>query len=105
MTWIVSSFVMYLAELGGGLLDPSSQETSPEKRLIGSFIIYEAESLETVRRMVEEDIYYTDGVVRTLTYVLATADTFLSTRNQWDKEKLVIVPWLSPTPLPTLHLD
>lgn len=24
---------------------------------------------------------------------------------QWDKERLVIVPWLSPTPLPALHFD
>ena len=64
---IDNSCVMHLAELGGGLLNPSSSETSVEKKLIGSFIIYEAKSLESVRKMVEEDIYYTAGVVSTLT--------------------------------------
>lgn len=57
---------MRLGELGGGLLDPSSSETAPEKRLIGSFMVYEAENLEAVRRIVEEDIYYTAGVVSDL---------------------------------------
>lgn len=54
---------MLYIELGGGLLDPASSETAPEKRLIGSVMVYEAESLEAVRKIVEEDIYYTAGVV------------------------------------------
>ncbi|KAJ3555706.1 hypothetical protein NM688_g2428 [Phlebia brevispora] len=67
--------------LGGALLDPSSTE----KKMIGSVVVYEAESLEACRKIVEEDIYYTAGV--------------------WDKEKLVILPWISAAPLPPMHLD
>jgi uncharacterized protein YciI len=34
--------------------------------MTGSLILYEAESIEEVRKVVESDIYYTSGVVRLL---------------------------------------
>ncbi|EKM53591.1 uncharacterized protein PHACADRAFT_260022 [Phanerochaete carnosa HHB-10118-sp] len=67
--------------IGGGLVDPTTYQ-SGEKKLIGSLMVFEAESLEAVRKVVEEDIYYKSNV--------------------WDKEKLVILPWLLSQPLPPL---
>ena len=34
-----------------------------DRKMIGSMIIYEAETLAEVQKMVESDIYYTSGVV------------------------------------------
>ena len=34
--------------------------------MTGSLILYEAESIEEVRKVVESDIYFTSGVVRLL---------------------------------------
>lgn len=67
--------------IGGGLVDPATYQ-SAEKKLIGSMMVYEAESLEAVRKLVEADIYYTSNV--------------------WDKEKLVILPWIPAHPLPPI---
>ncbi|KAH7888344.1 hypothetical protein F5I97DRAFT_1827818 [Phlebopus sp. FC_14] len=61
--------------VAGGLLTPDSiLPTTPptDKKLVGSCMIYEAESLEGARELVEQDEYYKNGV--------------------WDKEKLVILP-------------
>ena len=48
--------------IGGGLVDPATYQFA-EKKLIGSMMVYEAESLEAVRKLVEADIYYTSNVV------------------------------------------
>ncbi|KAH9949255.1 hypothetical protein B0H21DRAFT_145187 [Amylocystis lapponica] len=59
---------------GGAMLSPESVASpTAEKKLIGSVIVYAAESLEAVRAIVESDLYYTEKV--------------------WDKEKLVILPF------------
>ncbi|KAH9941457.1 hypothetical protein B0H21DRAFT_696942 [Amylocystis lapponica] len=68
---------------GGAMLSPESiASPTAEKKMVGSVIIYAAESLEACRKIVESDIYYTSGV--------------------WDKESLVLLPFmgasLSPKP-------
>jgi len=42
----------------------SVTDESGRKKMIGSLMFYEAESIEEVRKIVESDIYYTSGVVR-----------------------------------------
>ncbi|PCH35758.1 hypothetical protein WOLCODRAFT_156457 [Wolfiporia cocos MD-104 SS10] len=61
-------------KVGGAMLTPESL-TLPEKKMVGSVFICEAESIEAVRKVVEADVYYTSGV--------------------WDKEKMVILPFVS----------
>ncbi|PCH35759.1 hypothetical protein WOLCODRAFT_156458 [Wolfiporia cocos MD-104 SS10] len=63
-----------IIKVGGAMLTPESL-TSDEKKMVGSVLIYEASNIEAVRKIVEEDIYYTSGV--------------------WDKEKLVILPFVT----------
>lgn len=60
----------------GALATPESAN-SPTKRMVGSVLIVEAESIEEVKAKVEADIYYTSDV--------------------WDKERLVILPFF-PAP-------
>ena len=46
------------------MLTPESIETpSSEKKMVGSVLILEAENMGAVRKAIEEDIYYTSGVV------------------------------------------
>ena len=59
----MGSWYTVFAGLGGALISPETYQTS-EKKMIGSLGIYEAESLEAVKKVIEEDIYYTAGVVR-----------------------------------------
>ncbi|KAJ7255307.1 hypothetical protein C8J57DRAFT_1075849 [Mycena rebaudengoi] len=65
--------------VGGALVTPESL-TSANKEMTGSVIIYEAESLEAVTKIVQSDIYYTAGV--------------------WDPERMVISPFVAATPFP-----
>lgn len=48
--------------MGGALMDPASYQ-SASKRVIGSAAVFESESLETLRKWLDEDIYHTSGVV------------------------------------------
>lgn len=51
------------------MLSPESVETTTsEKKMVGSVLILEAESLAEAKKFVEEDIYYTAGVVRNLLF-------------------------------------
>ncbi|KAJ7793925.1 hypothetical protein B0H14DRAFT_3558637 [Mycena olivaceomarginata] len=68
-----------LVRMGGALLTPESL-TGGDRKVIGSAMIYEAETLEAVRSVIEADIYYTSGV--------------------WDPERLVILPFVAATPFP-----
>nr|VWO99809.1 Uncharacterized protein [Ganoderma boninense] len=61
-----------VVKLGGAMLTPESIVPGAEKKMVGSVFVCEAESLEAVRNLMENDVYYTNGV--------------------WDKEKLVILP-------------
>ena len=52
------------AEIGGAMLTPESIETpTSERKMVGSVMIVEAENLTAVKKTIEEDIYYTAGVV------------------------------------------
>ncbi|KAI0343501.1 hypothetical protein BDW22DRAFT_1355949 [Trametopsis cervina] len=64
---------------GGILIAPETLE-SETKKIIGSSMIFEAESVEAVRKIIEEDVYWA--------------------ANVWDKEKLAIYPYIPGTPLP-----
>jgi uncharacterized protein len=48
--------------MGGALVSPETLETE-QKRLIGSGMMFEAESADAVRKILEEDIYWTSNVV------------------------------------------
>jgi uncharacterized protein YciI len=58
----------FRAEFGGALLAPELTDESGRKKMTGSFMFYEAESMDEVRKMVESDIYYISGVVRLLLF-------------------------------------
>ncbi|KAJ3517643.1 hypothetical protein NLJ89_g373 [Agrocybe chaxingu] len=66
----------------GGMMTTPEAFTNPDapKKMVGSALICEAETIEQVRKMVEADIYYTSGV--------------------WDPEKIVILPFFAATAIP-----
>jgi len=68
-----------VVKVAAPMITPESFE-SEDQKTFGSIIIYEGETLETVRKMVESDIYYTSGV--------------------WDRDQLVLAPILPVTSLP-----
>lgn len=50
--------------VGGAALTLDSANAAPaDRKISGSFMIFEAESLVAARKLVESDIYYTAGVV------------------------------------------
>ncbi|KAF8875800.1 hypothetical protein CPB84DRAFT_1689464 [Gymnopilus junonius] len=65
----------------GGMLTTPDAITNPDapKKMVGSAFILEAETIDQVKNMIENDIYYTSGV--------------------WDPEKVVILPFFSAFPL------
>ncbi|KAG1727598.1 hypothetical protein EDB19DRAFT_1942805 [Suillus lakei] len=72
-----------ILRLGGGCMTPESIHAAAEdKKFVGSCLIFEGESIDVVRKLVEEDIYYKSDV--------------------WDKEKLVILPIALATGLPPI---
>lgn len=80
----------------------SANAAPADRKFFGSCLIIEAESLETVRELIESDIYYTTNVVRTL-----PSDALIyfdSWRDKWDKEKLQILPIALAHPLPPVSL-
>ncbi|KAG2153631.1 uncharacterized protein EDB93DRAFT_1133837 [Suillus bovinus] len=67
--------------VGGAFMTPESVDAAAaDRKFRGSCMIYEGESVEAVRKLVEEDLYYKTDV--------------------WDKEKLVILPIALVTALP-----
>lgn len=65
----------YVTKISGPYLTPESIATpDAPKKLIGSMLLVRAKSLEEVRANVESDVYWTNNV--------------------WDKEKLVIAPFM-----------
>ena len=53
-------------EVAGAMLTPESIESpNADKKMIGSVFICEADSLADVRKLIETDVYYTNGVVST----------------------------------------
>ncbi|THV06720.1 hypothetical protein K435DRAFT_960325 [Dendrothele bispora CBS 962.96] len=65
--------------IAGALSTPETYNT-PNKKMVGSMFIVEADDIEEVKKKIEADIYYTSGV--------------------WDQEKLVILPMIPATPIP-----
>ncbi|KIO19144.1 hypothetical protein M407DRAFT_246264 [Tulasnella calospora MUT 4182] len=61
-------------KVGGAVLTPESITGEGPRTMVGSMLLFEAESIEAVRKRVESDIYYTSGV--------------------WDPNKLVILPYV-----------
>lgn len=73
------------------MLTPESiASPTAEKKMIGSVFVCEADSLQTVRDLMESDVYYTSGVVSHC--ALSSQLPRSSSCSQWDKEKLVVVP-------------
>ncbi|KAI0628390.1 hypothetical protein C8Q77DRAFT_1162133 [Trametes polyzona] len=68
-----------LIRLGGGLLPPETKATDADahQKIVGSWIIVQADSIDAVSSVVKKDIYYTSGEV-------------------WDHEKIQITPVLMP---------
>ncbi|KDQ09787.1 hypothetical protein BOTBODRAFT_116673 [Botryobasidium botryosum FD-172 SS1] len=60
-------------KIGGAILTPESILPDAQKKMIGSAFIVAAEDIESLRKRIESDVYYTARV--------------------WDPEKLVILPF------------
>jgi uncharacterized protein len=60
--------IIFRAEFGGALLAPELTDENGRKKMTGSLMFYEAESIEEVRKLVGSDIYHTSGVVRPLLF-------------------------------------
>ena len=65
---------MLLSEVVGGLLTPESI-TGGERKFTGCTAIAESTDIESMRKLVEADIYYTSNV--------------------WDRETILITPFLA----------
>lgn len=62
---------------GGPLLTADSADSAPaDRKFYGSCLVLEAENLEAARKLIENDIYYTSGVVSVL--CLVQTRTFLT---------------------------
>lgn len=73
----VNSHFFY-PEFGGALLAPELTDESGRKKMIGSLMFYEAESIEEVRKIVDSDTYYTSGVVRLSLFFPAHSPTIVT---------------------------
>ncbi|ESK91023.1 hypothetical protein Moror_16328 [Moniliophthora roreri MCA 2997] len=62
------------------LTEESLHAAQEDRKMIGSTLIWEAESVEEVRKKIESDPYYQNDV--------------------WDKEKIVITPLMAATSIP-----
>ncbi len=80
-------------EAGAAMLTPESV-TGGERKLIGSVMAMSAEKIEDVRAIIEEDIYYTSGVVRRPNPLLL-AHFSNHDPMKWDPEVMVIAPLLA----------
>ena len=90
---VLRVLLISLLELGGAMLTPESVQLGQEKKMVGSVLIFEAETLDAVKTLVEKDIYYTSGVVCLfLSHYLSWAEIIVV---QWDPEKLVIAPFVA----------
>lgn len=51
-------------EVAGGLVVPEAEDAvSGSRKFFGSALLFEAESLEAVRNLIEQDVYWTENVV------------------------------------------
>lgn len=63
-------------------------------------MVFEDESIDAVRKRIEGDIYWANNVVRGTLVYSRRNDEGLTLGRQWDKEKLVILPYIAAIPLP-----
>ena len=56
------------------MVSPDSLVPGNDKKMVGSMMIMEAESLEDVKRLIESDIYYTAGVVSFSSFLTTFVD-------------------------------
>lgn len=69
-----------ILKVAGGLIIPEVEyAVSDSRKFFGSALLFEAESLEAVRKVIEQDVYWTENV--------------------WDKDKLTIHPIIMATAL------
>ena len=87
---------IFCLEFGGALLAPELTDESGRKKMAGSLLFYEAESIEDVRKIVEADIYYTSGVVRPT--LSSSQPNQCYSLTQWNRENVVIAPFV-----PAMH--
>lgn len=81
------------------LSSDQSEATDGKKKAEASMLIVKADTIDEARRLIEKDVYYTSGVVRSLQYALLVhADRVGPIK--WDTEKLIILPFVPATPLP-----
>ncbi|KAF8070347.1 hypothetical protein FPV67DRAFT_1487042 [Lyophyllum atratum] len=67
--------------LGGMVVSPEQTGSGAgQKKAEASLLIIKAETIDEARSLIEGDVYYTSGV--------------------WDKEKIVILPFIPATPFP-----
>ncbi|KAJ6602188.1 hypothetical protein B0H10DRAFT_670292 [Mycena sp. CBHHK59/15] len=74
--WMEEKFLL----VGGAMLTPESLITPASKKMIGSTFVCQGRDINEVRKKVEGDVYYKNGV--------------------WDPERIVIVPYVTITPFP-----
>ncbi|TFK45968.1 hypothetical protein OE88DRAFT_1668349 [Heliocybe sulcata] len=67
-----------VVKVGGALLNALAAETA-DKKVVGSAMILQAASMEEIKRLIEEDAYWV--------------------ANVWDKDRIVILPFLPATPI------
>lgn len=69
-----------ILKVAGGLIIPEVEDAaSGSRKFFGSALLFEAESLEAVRNLIKQDVYWTENV--------------------WDKDKLIIHPIIMATTL------
>ena len=88
---------------GGGSLAHDNYDYQGGAKLTGSIMIFECESIEAVKKIIEEDVYWTEPVVCNIFFsrCLGQLPTDCGI-TQWDHEKLQIIPFFSPAPVPAL---
>ena len=86
------------------MITPETYKTD-QKKMAGSTLIYAGDSIEQIREIVENDIYYKSNVVSgLLSYEYIHVETKKANLKcplfiQWDKENLTIYPFVSAKPL------
>lgn len=64
-----------LTGLGGAIFSPESVAPgATQKKMVGSVMFFQADTLEEVKKTVENDIYYTSGVVRSQVFLISMRD-------------------------------
>lgn len=60
---VLRALAMIYAGLGGMLLPPEAKAEEGVTKVVGSFLIVQAPTIEEARKVIESDLYYTSGVV------------------------------------------